>query len=313
MVIVVKKDKKRKWTRNDTQLLTLALPTTIWFFIFAYLPMGGALIAFKEFRPASGFIKSLFTSRWVGLENFYFLFGNPMALLAIRNTLLYNTALLTLGLVVPVTLAIILSEVWSKGLAKLYQTLMFFPHFISWVVVSALVMGFLSYDWGIFNQIITAFGGEKRFFYREVGMWPPFLIFMSVWKGMGNGMVLYLAAITSQDKSIYEAAIIDGATKWQQIWRITIPLLKNIIVLMLILSAGSIFRSDFGLFYQIPRNSAFLYEVVWTIDVFVYKQLMESTIGMASASAILQSVVSCVLILAVNRIVKKIDPDSAMI
>jgi putative aldouronate transport system permease protein len=126
-------------------------------------------------------------------------------------------------------------------------------------------------------------------------------------------MVLYLAAITSQDKSIYEAAIIDGATKWQQIWRITIPLLKNIIVLMLILSAGSIFRSDFGLFYQIPRNSAFLYEVVWTIDVFVYRQLMDSTIGMASASAILQSVVSCVLILAVNRLVKKIDPDSAMI
>jgi putative aldouronate transport system permease protein len=313
MITVIKKAKKRKWTKNDTQLLTLALPTTTWFLIFAYLPMIGALIAFKEFRPANGFIKSLITSRWIGLENFYFLFQNPMALLAIRNTLLYNIALITLGLVVPVTLAIILSEVWHKGLAKLYQTLMFFPHFMSWVVVSALVMGFLSYDWGIFNQILTFFGGEKQFFYREIGMWPPFLIFMSVWKGMGNGMVLYLAAITSQDKSIYEAAIIDGATKWQQIWRITIPLLKNIIVLMLIMSAGSIFRSDFGLFYQIPRNSPLLFDVTWTIDVFVYKQLTTASIGMASASSFLQSVVSCFLVLAVNQIVKKIDPESAMI
>jgi putative aldouronate transport system permease protein len=317
MLTVTHTSKKQRWKKNDTQLFTLALPTTLWFLIFAYIPMIGAFIAFKDFRPADGFIKSFFTSRWVGFENFYYLFTNPMALLAIRNTLLYNVALISLGLAVPITLAIILSEVWYKKLAKLYQTLMFFPYFISWVIVSALVMGFLSYDWGIFNQIITAFGGEKRYFYREAGFWPFFLVFISIWKGMGHGMILYLAAITSQDKSIFEAAIIDGATKWQQIWRITIPLLKNLIVILLILSAGSLFRSDFGLFYQVPRNSALLYDVVWTIDVFVYNQLMGkggfTTIGMASASSFLQSVVSCFLILTVNMIVKKLDPDSALI
>ncbi|MDR0669932.1 MAG: ABC transporter permease subunit [Treponema sp.] len=312
-IMIVRNAKKRRWTKNDTQLLTLALPTSIWFAIFAYLPMMGALIAFKEFRPASGFIKSLFTSRWLGIENFSFLFRNPMIWHVIRNTLLYNMAIITLGLVVPVTLAIIISEVWNKRLAKFYQTLMFFPFFISWVVVSALVMGFLSYDLGIFNKILLFFGGEKRLWYREIAMWPPFLIFMSQWKGMGYGMVLYLAAITSLDKTVYEAAIIDGATKWQQIRKITLPMLKNIIILMLILSVGRIFSSDFGLFYQIPRNTPSLYETVTTIDVFVYTLLKEASIGMSSASSLVQSTVCCIMTLVVNQVVTKIDPDSAMI
>jgi putative aldouronate transport system permease protein len=313
MVMVVKKAKKKPWTKNDTQLVTLALPTTLWFLIFAYLPMFGALIAFKEYRVVSGFVKSLFTSRWVGLENFYFLFSNKLVWLTIRNTLLYNTVMIALGIIVPVVLAIIISEVWNKRLAKVYQTLMFFPYFLSWVVVSALVMGFLSYDLGILNKILLFFGGEKRFWYRETAMWPPFLVFMSQWKGMGYGMVIYLAAITSTDKTIYEAAIIDGATKWQQIWKITLPLIKNVVILMFILSAGRIFSSDFGLFYQIPRNTGALYDVVTTIDVFVYQQLKSATIGMASASALVQSVACCVMILVVNQIVKKIDPDAAMI
>ncbi|MDR0668441.1 MAG: ABC transporter permease subunit [Treponema sp.] len=311
--MVVKKAKKKPWTKNDTQLVTLALPTTLWFLIFAYLPMFGALIAFKEYRVVSGFVKSLFTSRWVGLENFYFLFSNKLVWLTIRNTLLYNTVMIALGIIVPVVLAIIISEVWNKRLAKVYQTLMFFPYFLSWVVVSALVMGFLSYDLGILNKILLFFGGEKRFWYRETAMWPPFLVFMSQWKGMGYGMVIYLAAITSTDKTIYEAAIIDGATKWQQIWKITLPLIKNVVILMFILSAGRIFSSDFGLFYQIPRNTGALYDVVTTIDVFVYQQLKSATIGMASASALVQSVACCVMILVVNQIVKKIDPDAAMI
>jgi putative aldouronate transport system permease protein len=275
--------------------------------------MFGALIAFKEYRLSSGFIKSLFTSRWIGLENFYFLFSNRLVWLTIRNTLLYNAAMIILGIVVPVALAIIISEVWNKKTAKLYQTLMFFPYFLSWVVVSALVMGFLSYDLGIVNQIFGLLGEEKHFWYRETVLWPPFLIFMSQWKYSGYNMVIYLAAITSLDKTIYEAAIIDGATKWQQIRRITLPLLKNIVVLMFILSTGRLFSSDFGLFYQIPRNTAFLYEAVTTIDVFVYQQLKSATIGMASASALVQSVACCVMILVVNQIVKKIDPDSAMI
>jgi putative aldouronate transport system permease protein len=180
-------------------------------------------------------------------------------------------------------------------------------------VVSALVLGFLSYDMGIVNDLFARVGLNRLFWYREKGFWPPFLVFISQWKGLGNAMILYLAAITSMDKSIFEAAIIDGATKLQQIWYITLPLLKRLIVLLLIIAVGGLFRSDFGLFFQIPRNSGELFEVVYTIDVYVYQQLRQSTIGMASAAAFLQSVLSCLLILTVNWIVNRIDPDLAMI
>jgi putative aldouronate transport system permease protein len=147
----------------------------------------------------------------------------------------------------------------------------------------------------------------------EPEFWPGFLIFMSQWKGVGYGMVVYLAAITAQDKAVYEAAIIDGATKWQQIWRITLPMMKTIIILMFIMSAGRIFYSDFGLFYQVPRDSNSLYATVSTLDVFVYKQLKSSTTSMAAAAAFLQAVTACLMTLLVNYIVKKVDEESAMI
>lgn len=305
--------KKKGWSKNDTQLFILAAPTTLWYLIFSYLPMFGVIIAFKQHRIAGGFINSLITSPWVGFKNFIFLFSNNMIGMVIRNTLAYNVVLIVLGVILPVGLALIVSELWNKRLARAYQTIMFFPHFLSWVVVSAVVMGFLSYDKGIVNQVATALGGENRFWYQEVSFWPPFLVLLSQWKGVGFGSIIYLAAITSQDKSVYEAAVIDGATKWQQIWHITLPLMRQVIVLLFILSTGRIFYSDFGLFYQIPRNSGPLYELVTTIDVLVYQQLKSSTIGMASAAALLQSTVSCGMILLVNWIVGKLDSDSAMI
>ncbi|MDR2376996.1 MAG: ABC transporter permease subunit [Treponema sp.] len=308
-----KKCKKKPWTKNDSQLLVLAAPATLWYLVFSYLPMFGVIIAFKDYRVLGSFLRSVVVSPWAGIKNFYFLFSNSLMWLVIRNTLLYNTAIIILGIFVPVALAIIISEIWNKRLAKLYQTIIFFPYFLSWVVVSALVMAFLSYEAGITNRFIEALGGEKVFWYRNTSFWPPFLVFMSQWKGMGYGMVLYLASITSQDKEIYEAAIIDGATKWQQIRRITLPLLKPVIILLFILSTGRIFYSDFGLFYQVPRNTSALFDVVYTIDVFVYQQLKSATTGMAAAAALLQSAVSCVMILAVNQIIRKIDPDSAMI
>jgi putative aldouronate transport system permease protein len=275
--------------------------------------MLGVVIAFKDYRISGGFINSIISSAWVGLKNFRFLFANNAVWTIIRNTLAYNAVIIVLGIVLPVTLAIIVSELWNKTAAKVYQTIMFFPYFLSWVVVSAIAMAFLSYDMGILNRFLSLFGEEKHFWYREVSLWPFFLVFMSQWKSLGYGMVIYLAAITSQDKAVYEAAVIDGATKWQQIRRITLPLLKPVIILMFILAVGRIFYSDFGLFYQIPRNSGALYETVTTIDVFVYYQLKNSTFSMASAAALLQSAVSCVMILIVNQVVKKIDPDSAMI
>jgi putative aldouronate transport system permease protein len=166
---------------------------------------------------------------------------------------------------------------------------------------------------GMANSTLEAMGLPGRHWYMETRFWPPFLLFMSQWKGIGYGMVIYLASITSQDKSIYEAAVIDGATKMQQIWRITLPMMKTVIVLLFILSAGRIFYSDFGLFYQVPRDSSALYTTVSTLDVFVFKQLRTASTGMAAAAAMAQSVTACIMTLFVNWIVRKIDSDSAMI
>jgi len=305
--------RKKPWTADDTQFSLLALPTTVWYLLFCYLPMFGVIIAFKDYRISGGFLKSLLFSKWIGLKNFEYLFKSRDIWLIIRNTLAYNAVMIVVGTSLAIALALVVSELHGKLAAKAYQTILFFPYFLSWVLVSALVWGFLSYDMGMVNRTLESLGLPGHRWYMEPKFWPPFLIFMSQWKGIGYGMVVYLAAITSIDKSIYEAAIIDGASKMQQIWRITLPMMKTIIVLMFIMSAGRIFYSDFGLFFQVPRDSNSLYTAVSTLDVFVYKQLRNASTGMASAAAMAQAVTACVMTLLVNCIVKKVDEESAMI
>jgi len=305
--------KKKRWTADDTQFSLLALPTTIWYVLFSYLPMFGVIIAFKNYRVSGGFLKSIAESPWIGIQNFTYLFSSRDIWLIIRNTLAYNAVMITVGTVLTISLALIVSELHSKFTAKIYQTILFFPYFLSWVVVSALVWGFLSFDFGMANSTLESLGFPVHHWYMEPKFWPPFLVFMSQWKGIGYGMVIYLAAITSLDKSVYEAAVIDGAGKWQQTWRITIPMLKTVIVLLFIMSAGRIFYSDFGLFYQVPRNSNALYTTVATLDVFVYKQLRSASTGMASAAALAQAVTACIMTLLVNWVVRKVDEESAMI
>ncbi|MDR1787956.1 MAG: ABC transporter permease subunit [Treponema sp.] len=305
--------RKKFWTKDDSQFTLLALPTALWFLLFSYLPMFGAIMAFKDYRISGGFLKSMVESKWAGLDNFKFLFKSGDIWLILRNTLGYNSVMIVLGVVLPVALAIIISEIRGKRLAKVYQTLLFFPYFLSWVVVSALVWAFLSYDLGIVNTALGGLGLEPRRWYMEKSFWPFFLIFMSQWKSLGYSMVVYLAAIKSLDWGIYEAALIDGASKWQQIRRITIPLMRPVIVLMFIMSVGRIFYSDFGLFYQVPRGSNSLYTVTYTLDVYVYQQLKSATTGMASAAALLQAAAACATILFTNWVVKRLDADSAMI
>ena len=307
--------RKRPWTNADTQISLLAIPTTVWLLLFSYLPMFGVIIAFKRYRISGGFLRSLVTSEWAGLHNFRLLLNNEDVWIALRNTLLYNIVMLVIGTFLTIALALLVSELYSKVKAKFYQTLMFFPHFLSWVVVSALVWGFLSHDRGIANDIIIRLGGERFRFYMEPRFWPPFLVFLSQWKSIGFGMIIYLATITSLDKEVYEAALLDGATKWKQITRITIPMMKTVIVLLFILNVGRIFYSDFGLFFQVPRDSNALVDVVTTLDVFVYRQLMSpaTPIGMTAAAALFQSVTAFILTLTANRIVSKIDSESAMI
>lgn len=204
------KRKKRRWSKDDTELTLLALPTTIWYFLFCFMPMFGIVIAFKKFKINGGFLKSFLTSEWVGLDNFKFLFSTGDIWLIIKNTLAYNIVFIVLGIIVPVAAAIAIGQLHSKRLAKVYQTAMFMPYFLSWVVVTALVWAFLSFDKGLVNNMLDSLGMERQQWYMKPQMWPPFLVFMNLWKGVGYGMVVYLASITGIDKSYYEAAGIDG-------------------------------------------------------------------------------------------------------
>ncbi|MDE6357354.1 MAG: ABC transporter permease subunit [Eubacteriales bacterium] len=301
---------KRLWFNKE--LLLLTLPGAIWFIVFAYMPMFGVILAFKDWRVHGGFWESLFKSEWVALDNFKFLFASSDAWLITRNTILYNIAFIILGIVLPVSLAILLKEMYNKKLSKYFQTAMFLPYFLSWVVVSYCLFAFLSPDKGYLNSIRESLGMSKVSWYTEAKYWPFIIILMSQWKGVGYGTVVYLASICGIDKSYYEAALVDGASKWQQIKSITIPLLKPVIIIMFINAVGGMFRSDFGLFFQLPKDSGALYPVTNVIDTYVYRGLMNlGNIGMTSAAGLYQSVVGLILILTTNAIVRKVDNENA--
>lgn len=307
---------KQRWTRDDTELSVLALPATVWYILFSFLPMFGIIIAFKDLKGSGTFIENMISSPWAGgngLKNFESLFSFGDIWLVIRNTLGYNIVFIILGIAIPVTLALMIGQLRAKRLAKVYQTAMFLPYFLSWVVVAAVVWGFLSFDKGLVNNIIKSFGGNPVQWYRTKEFWPFFLIFMNMWKSVGYGMVVYLATITGIDSTYYEAAVIDGASKWQQMKYLTLPLMKTVIIIMFIMNVGRIFYSDFGLFYQVPQGSNAIYSVTYTIDVYVYNMLKTASTGMASAAAFIQSVVGCITILIANAVVRKVDPESALI
>lgn len=312
-----KRKKSLKWSRDDLELGLLGLPTFVWYILFCYLPMFGLIIAFKDYRIFKGgtFFSNLLQSEWVGFNNFRFFIENNTFWMLLRNTILYNLVFIVLNIVVPVSLAMMIHELKRKWLSKTYQTMMFFPHFLSWVVVSYFVYAFLSPDRGLLNSLVTAMGGDKINWYSEGQYWPFILVFMNLWKGTGYNMVVYLASISGIDGSLYEAAMLDGATKWQQARYITLPMLKTIIIVLFILNVGKIFYSDFGLFWQVTRgipNS--LHQVASTFDTFIYSALRGTTpIGRTAAASMFQSVACCITILLANKMVSKVDPDSAII
>ena len=301
------KDRMKRF-KNNKELLLLTIPGAIWFLVFAYLPMFGVIVAFKRWRIHGGFFESLMNSKWVGFDNFKFLFQSSDAWLITKNTVLYNIVFIILGIVLPVTLAILLNELLNKKLAKFYQSSMFLPYFLSWVVVSYCLYAFLSPEKGYVNGILQSMGGKGISWYTEPKYWPFIIIFMSQWKAVGYGTVVYLASICGIDKSYYEAAMIDGASKFQQIKYITVPLLKPVMIIMFITSIGGMFRGDLGLFYQLPKDSGALYPVTNVIDTYVYRGLMNlGDIGMSSAASLYQSFVGLILIVTSNAIVRKVD------
>lgn len=309
--------KKRRWTRNDTELTTIAAPTFLWYALFCYLPMLGLIISFKNYKISSGhgFFYSLLKSDWAGFDNFRFFVQSKAFGMLLRNTLLYNIVFIVLGIVIPVSLAVMIHLIYSKTRSRVYQTMMFFPHFMSWVVVSYFVYAFLNPDMGLVNGILEKYGMQKIMWYSTKEYWPFILVFMQLWKTTGYSMVVYLASITGIDATLYEAAVIDGANQRQQVKYITLPCLKQIVIMMFILNVGKIFYSDFGLFYQVTQripNS--LYTTVSTFDTYIYNALQTNVaIGKTAAASLFQSTACCITILIANYMVSKTDKDSAII
>ncbi|MGG4036479.1 ABC transporter permease subunit [Paenibacillus cisolokensis] len=306
-----------RWLRTvnrNMALLIMVLPGAVWFLLFCYLPMPGVILAFKNYRfSRDGFLASIIQSEWVGFKNFEYLFKTEDAYIIVRNTVLYNAVFIVLGTALSVFVAILIHEIANKKLAKIYQTGMFLPHFLSWVIVSYFVFSFLSVDKGVLNQLLRYFGADPVYWYSETKYWPFILVIVYLWKSVGYGSVIYLAAIVGIDKSYYEAAMIDGANKWQQICRITVPMIMPVIIIMFILAIGGIFRADFGLFYQVPRDTGALYPVTNVIDTFVYRGLkVTGDIGMSTAAGLYQAVVGFVLVITTNFIVRKINKEQAL-
>ncbi|HJD46690.1 MAG TPA: ABC transporter permease subunit [Candidatus Mediterraneibacter norfolkensis] len=304
-----KKKTKIRWKRY-LPIYLIALPGLIYLFCNNYLPMFGIIIAFKDLN----FREGIFGSEWCGFDNFEFLFRSDTAWTIIRNTVLYNIAFIILGTIIAVAFAIFLNEIRNKFASRTYQTLILLPYLIGWVIVSYLVYAFLSADTGLINKsILEPLGLHPINWYSDTKYWPFILIFVYIWKSCGYSMIIYFASIVGISQDYYEAARIDGATKWQQIKSITLPLLKPTVITMFILSVGRIFNSDFGLFYLVPRNSGVLYSVTQTIDVYVYNALMQnSDYGMSSAASVFQSIVGFALVIIANMIIRKTNKESAL-
>jgi putative aldouronate transport system permease protein len=291
-----------------TALDVMIIPGMLYILINNYIPMAGVLIAFKKIDYARG----IFMSDWVGFENFKYLFATKDAFIITRNTLLYNFTFIICGNILGLTVGILLSEISSKIFQKIYQTLILIPQLFSIIIVAYIVLAFLSSDAGFINKTILGPGREINF-YMEPKYWPPLLTFVNLWKGLGYNSIIYLSAVVSIDRNLYEAATVDGVGRFKQVFHVTIPSIKPTMMMLILLGIGRIFYSDFGLFYQVPMDSGQLFNVTNTIDTYVYRGLMQlNNIAMSSAAASYQAIVGFILINVVNAVVRRIDKDSAL-
>lgn len=301
--------KIRKKKGNFAPLYIMMIPGLIYLLINNYIPMFGLIIAFKQVNFQVGILKSPF----VGFKNFEYLFKTRDAWLITRNTIGYNVLFIVLGTLFAITVAILLNEVTSKRMKSFYQGLYLLPFMISIVVVSYVVFGFLSTDVGFLNNFLKSVGRDPVQWYTSPKYWPFILTLVNLWKSFGYMSIIYFATLVGIDRTYYEAAVVDGANRWQQIVSITLPLLKPTIITLVLLAIGRIFYSDFGLFYQVPMNSGPLMPVTNTIDTYVYRGLMTmGNIGMASASGFYQSIVGFVLVITANFVTNKISKEHAL-
>lgn len=286
--------------------VVMALPVFLILFFIMYVPMAGLVMAFKDFDYTLGIWKS----PWNGIENFKFLLASKATFVSMtKNTLIYYVIFTALGTFLNVTLAIAIDQFVFKKVAKTMQTLMIIPVFISYAAVQFIVYAFISTDTGMINHALET----PIRFYSTASWWPLILTVVKIWNSVGYGSVLYMSVLAGIDTELYEAAEIDGANKWQQIWHITIPSLIPMITVMLLLSVGSIMKSDTGLFYQVTRNSGVLYPTTQVIDSYVLNAIFRnSNFGFTAATSFFQSVVGLLMMLFANGMVRKIAPENAL-
>ncbi|MBP3521617.1 MAG: sugar ABC transporter permease [Oscillospiraceae bacterium] len=303
-----KREKKWKSTlKKDLPLYLMMLPGFIYLIANNYLPMFGILIAFKKINFSVG----IFQSPWCGFENFEYLFKTKDAFIMIRNTVLYNLVWIALGLVIAVFIAICMAEISSRKAAKVIQPVICFPSMVSAVILSFIVYAFLSTTYGYLNT--TIFQNNPINWYASAKYWPFILTIVHFWQNAGQSSIIYMASIGGIDKSLYESARLDGASKLKQIRYITLPMLRPMIILMLLMSIGRIFNSDFGLFYQVPLGSGLLSSTTQTIDTYVYRALLQlNNVSMSSAASVFQAIIGFVLVLASNLLVRVVDPDNSL-
>ena len=305
--VPVKRHSLGKDLRQNGPFFLMLMPAFLFVFVNNYIPMFGAVIAFKNFNYVDGFLKS----PWAGLKNFEFLFKSESAWRITRNTLGYNLIFIFLGLVLAVAAALLLNELRNRRAAKVYQSIIFLPYFMSWVVVAYLVYAVLAPN-GLYNKSIAPMLGiDSIEWYTSPEYWPFILPLVNVWKNIGYGIVIYLAGITGIDQEFYEAAVLDGASKFQQIMKITIPFLVPLMIVTTLMQLGGIFRSDFGLFYQVPMQQGLLKPTTDVLDTYIYNALIRTgDLGMSSAAGFYQSIVGFLLVLAANWTVGKISPEN---
>ena len=295
--------------RRNKALLVMVLPVVVYLLVFAYAPMVGAIIAFKSYN----FTQGIFGSPWVGFNNFRFFFISGKAWQVTKNTVLYNVAFIATQNVLEITVAIFLSEISHRYFKKITQGAMFLPNFISWVVVGAIAYNLLSYDFGFINNVLTSMNAPKWDVYTNARYWPFIFVFLSAWKHVGYGSIVYLAAITGISSEIYESAALDGSNEWQKIRYITLPGIKSTFFVLLILAIGNIFRGNFDMFYQLVGTNGLLYNATDVIDTYVFRSLLTTfEFGMSSAIGLYQSVLCFVTLIITNAIIHRVSPENAL-
>lgn len=288
----------------------ISIPGILCLILFSYLPMAGLYVVFERYTYQGG----LFGSEFVGLQNFKFFFLNlDNALRATRNTLVINGFSIGVGVIVNVGLAIMLNEINLSKYRKVTQSVMLFPYFISWIVVGMVALALFDEKAGMVNSVITALGGTPLEWYSNPDYWWPIMIITTIWKNAGYGSIIYFCALTGFDQSLYEAAEIDGAGRWQRIWQITLPLLKPTIVIMFLLNIGGILAGGVDQIMGMTSLNPFLLETTDTIATFVYRSaIVNGQFESASAITLYQSIFGFVLVLGSNLLAKKIDPDYSL-